>query len=189
MTEKYLLFNLEDEKAKKLGEAISNPTARKIVNFLAEREASETEISKNLGLALNTVEYNLKKLLEAGIIEKSKNFFWSSKGKKIDVYKVANKLLVIAPKKSNIYSKLKAIIPVVLISAVFSFFIAWYFRARQFVSVAKQEVLEKTATTGSEKAGETSGVIATTGLPIWQWFLILIWIGIIIFIIWKLKKE
>ena len=71
MTEKYLLFNLDDDRAKKLGEVISNSTARKIVNFLAEKESSETEISKSLGLALNTIEYNLKKLLEAGMIEKS----------------------------------------------------------------------------------------------------------------------
>lgn len=187
MTEKYLLFNLDDEKAKKLGEIISNPTARKIVNFLAEKEASESGISKELNLALNTVEYNLNKLLEAGIIEKSKNFFWSEKGRKIENYKVANKLIVISPKKTSVYSKLKGIVPVVLISAVFSIFILWYNRAKEFSDVIKEQVLEKAATTAvGEKVSE---IIIKTGLPTYVWFLIAIWLIVLGFIIYKLKKD
>jgi len=187
MNEKYLLFDLEDEKAKNLGEVISNPTARKIVNFLAEKEASESEISKQLNLALNTVEYNLNKLIEAGIIEKSKNFFWSSKGKKIENYKVANKLIVISPKKTSVYSKLKGIVPVVLISAIFTIFILWYNRAKEFADIVKEQVLEKVAATAAgEKAPE---IIIKTGLPTYVWFLIAIWLVVLGFIIWKLRRD
>ncbi len=64
MTEKYLLFALDDEKSKKLGEVISNTTCKKIANFLAEKESSENDISKELKIPINTVEYNLKKLIQ-----------------------------------------------------------------------------------------------------------------------------
>lgn len=190
MSDKYVLFGLDDDKAKKLGYAISNDTARKIVNFLAENEASETEISKQLGLAMNTVEYNLKKLLEAGIIEKSKKFFWSSKGKRISVYKVANKLIVIAPKKSGAYSKLKSVVPVVLIAGILTAFIAWYSKARVFMQEGLKKEIEEvapTAVTGAREAVEKVPEIVTSQ-PIWLWFLIGSLVAIIAFLIWNWKK-
>src|SRR3989338_7587132 len=101
MSDKYLMFSLDDEKARNLGEVIANPTCKKIVNLLAEKNSSQSDIARELKLPLNTIDYNIKKLLEAGLIEKSKNFFWSSKGKKIEMYKVANKLIVIQQKKTS----------------------------------------------------------------------------------------
>lgn len=126
MSDKYLLFSLDDDKAKKLGEVISNPTCKKIVNLLAEKSLSETEISKELGIPVNTVEYNLTKLLGSGIIEKTKKHFWSVKGKRIETYQVANKLIVISPKRS-IGSKLAGIVPVILASGIFAIFVKYFF--------------------------------------------------------------
>ena len=80
---KYLLISLGDEKAKKLSEVLGNSTCNKILEFLADKsEVSEKDISTALKMPLNTVEYNLKKLLTAELIEKSQKFFWSTKGKK-----------------------------------------------------------------------------------------------------------
>ncbi len=192
MTEKYLLFNLNDEKSKKLGEVISNSTARKIVNFLAEKESSETDISKELGLKLNTVEYNLKKLLLAGVIEKSKSFFWSKRGKKIDVYKVANKLLIISPKKTNVYSKLKSIFPVVLLSGIFTWFVVWMNKAGQFVDVSKKgmfESAEMLVTTGVENSADKMGFDFILNFTPLDWFLIGLWLAVIFFVIWNFKKK
>src|SRR3989344_8185966 len=94
---KYILVSLEDEKAKKIAEILSNKTAKKILDFLADKnEASETDIAQELGIPLNTAEYNIKKLLEADLIGKAKNFFWSVRGKKIDMYKLARKHIVIS---------------------------------------------------------------------------------------------
>ena len=91
------MISLEDEKSRKLGEAISNPTCKKIISLLAEKELSATEISREIKIPMNTLDYNLKKLISSGIIEKSKHF-WSVKGKKIPTYKVVNKVIVIQPK-------------------------------------------------------------------------------------------
>jgi len=193
MTEKYLLFDLNDEKSKKLGEVISNSTARKIVNFLAEKESSETDISKELGLKLNTIEYNLKKLLLAGVIEKSKDFFWSKRGKKIDVYKVANKLLIISPKKTNVYSKLKSIFPVVLLSGIFTLFIVWMNKARQFVGVSKGAISEKAGmfatTTDVGNSVSRVGLDFVFDFTPLDWFLIGLWLAVILFVIWNFKKK
>ena len=194
--EKYLLFNLNDEKEKNLGEVISSRTARKIAEMLAEKEASESEIAKQLNLPLNTAEYNIKKLLEAGIIEKSKNYLWSVKGKKIENYKVANKIFVIAPKKSSsIYSKLKSIAPVVLISAIFTYFVLWFNKAKTFVAPALKssaETAEKViapAETGevSEVVGVSLNIFASENIV--MWFLTAVWLLVVIFVIWSLKKS
>lgn len=90
MNEKYILLDLEDEKTKQIADVISNSSCKKILNLLAEKEASETDIAKELGIPINTAEYNIKKLEKAGMIEKSKHF-WSVKGKKIHTYKLAKK--------------------------------------------------------------------------------------------------
>ena len=112
---KFIMINIDDERSKKVAEVISNPTCKKILNYIAEnKEKSEEDISKELAMPINTVEYNLKKLLESGLIEKSKNFFWSKKGKKINLYKPSNRHIVISPKKKPNIDLLKTIVPVII---------------------------------------------------------------------------
>jgi DNA-binding transcriptional ArsR family regulator len=191
MVEKYLLFSLEDEKAKKLGEVIANPTSRKIANLLAEKEASETDISKELNIPLNTVEYNLNRLVEAGIVEKSKNFFWSAKGKKIDMFKVANKLIVISPKKTNVYSKLKSVVPVVFFSALFTAFILWYSNLQAntlFASAPSVQTAAEKAVSAAAGAAQTAQA-TPPAFPFLQWALIAIWLIVVVYVIWTMKKK
>jgi DNA-binding transcriptional ArsR family regulator len=95
------MISMEDEKSRHLADVLGNKTAKKILDLLAEKEMSENDISKELGIPINTAEYNLKKLINAGLIETSKAFFWSVKGKKIPVYKISNKYIVIMPKKKT----------------------------------------------------------------------------------------
>jgi len=187
MAEKYLLFSLEDEKSKRLGEVISNPTCKKIANLLAEKELSEGDISKELGLPLNTIDYNIKKLLEAEIVEKAKAHFWSVKGKKIPIYKIANKLIVISPKKSNIHSKLKGIVPVALVSGVISCLIAWYYKTQALVSYAAQKTLE-TYETSAPAASTASEFIQTAMHNEWVFFILGSLVAIISFLVWNWKK-
>lgn len=111
MEKKYILVSLEDDKAKKLADVLGNKTSNKIINLLAEKEMSEKDLADELNIPINTVEYNLKKLLAADLIEKSKNFFWSPKGRKIDLYQVSNKSIVISPKKST---NLKKFVPIAI---------------------------------------------------------------------------
>jgi len=180
-SEKYILFSLDDDKSKKLGEAISNSTCKKILGLLSEKELSEEDISKELKIPLTTTEYNLKKLLHSGLIEKSENFFWSKRGKKILTYKVANKLIVISPKKSNVYSKLKSIVPVVLISGIFTFLISIYSRTQNF----SQDILLKTE--NSLAGAQQISTFSSSGN--WIWFLAGWFSFMIIFLIWNWRRN
>jgi len=100
MTEKYIELNLNDEKSAKVAEVLGNKTCKKILGLLAEEELSEGDIAKKLKLAANTTNYNIKKLVDAGFIEKTSSFFWSVKGKKIPTYRLANKKIIISTKTS-----------------------------------------------------------------------------------------
>jgi len=117
MDDKFILMGLDDERSKKVAGILGNKTCKKIIDHLTEaKEASEKDISEALGIPINTTEYNLKKLLETGLVEKTKNFFWSKKGKKIPMYKLAKKHIVISPKSRPNLTALKTILP--LIAAV-----------------------------------------------------------------------
>jgi len=143
---KYILFSLNDEKAKVLGDVISNPTSKKIVEFIAgsDKKVSEGDIVKELGLPANTVNYQMKRLIEAGLIEKTKAFFLSSRGKKIQTYRVAYKLIVISPRNNkSVVSKLKGLLPAVLVSGVFSFLIGVYFKMQTVSNLASSGASEK----------------------------------------------
>ncbi len=116
--DKFILMNMDDERAKKVAEVIGNATCKKMIDYLAEtKEASEKDISDALNIPINTIEYNLKKLINAGLVEKTKNFFWSVKGKRIEMFKLAKKHIVISPKsKRPDMNLLKTLVPVVLIA-------------------------------------------------------------------------
>ena len=166
--EKYIVFNLEDEKSRKLGEAISNPNCKKVINLLAEQELTASEISKKLSIPLNALDYNLKKLIDSGIIEKGKHF-WSVKGKKIPSYRVVNKVIVIQPKKtsnSNVYSKLKGLVPVVLAMVILTLVIG--FQANQQALYSSDVSFEKslqapaTAPTGNDSLETTPSASSLT---------------------------
>lgn len=115
MNEKYILLSLEDPKTKEIAEIISNSTCRAILDFLSDGNFTEKELALNLKLPINTVEYNIKKLIKSGLV-KSISHFWSVKGRKMPVYTISNKKILITPKKS----KLKLFLPVILISFIFA---------------------------------------------------------------------
>ncbi|MBD3252694.1 helix-turn-helix domain-containing protein [Candidatus Pacearchaeota archaeon] len=114
---KFILMGIDD--ADDVADVLRSKTAKKILDFLAEvKEASENDIARGLDIPINTVEYNLKKLIKSGFVKKAKNFFWSVKGKKIEMYKLANKHIVISPNKKPNINYLKSIISVMVILAI-----------------------------------------------------------------------
>jgi len=118
--ESFILVSLEEGKTKKLARTISNETCRKILNYLATKDyATETQIAKDLGIPISTAHYNMKALQDNGLVE-VEEFHYSKKGREIDHYTLANKLIVIAPKEPSekIMNKLKKILPVALIVVV-----------------------------------------------------------------------
>ena len=179
MNKKYLLFSLEDSRLKSIAEILGNKTAGKIINFLSEKEEeSEKDLSEKLGIPLNTVEYNIRKMVQAGIIEESKNFFWSPKGRKIKMYRFSNKSIVISPKSAKLSQQVKQIIPVALMSGIAAVAVKFYFSAQQAV-VATQEEAFALAADASAKVAESASIINTENY--WLWFLAGAVFAIIIF--------
>lgn len=99
MSDKYINFDIEDPRASSIAEAMANKTCKKILSMLAEKEMSASEIASSLNIPLNTAGYNIDKLMKAGLIEEVKGFFWSVKGKRIPVYRISNKKILISPKR------------------------------------------------------------------------------------------
>ncbi len=110
----FLLVDLNEPKTKKLAETITSETSRKILNHLAEKEDAEANIAKLLSMPISTVHYHLQKLQEAHLIT-AKEFHYSSKGREVLHYKLANKYIIIAPRNvSGLREKLKGILPAAL---------------------------------------------------------------------------
>lgn len=121
--EKFILVSLKDDESKKLAQIITNDTSRKILDYLAEKEATESELAEKLGVPISTIHYNLQALLKGRLIE-ADEYHYSEKGKEVLHYKLANKYIIIAPKTTyGIKEKLKSILPVGLIALAGSFLV------------------------------------------------------------------
>lgn len=178
---KYLLLDLNDARSKSLAEVLSSKKCKKIIEYLSEtKEASEKDLSDALKMPLNTLEYNLKKLIKAEMVEKNKNFFWSKKGKKIPMYSLSEKSIIIRPKSKKISSKLKTILPVALLSLAGAFLIKTTYplikkakesvksssieRASDLVSISQESSVASTVSQTSEQIISTGNLLGASFL-------------------------
>ncbi len=186
MVENYISIDLNDPRLKSISEILSNPSCKKILNLLAEKELTETDIALELKTPLNTIDYNIKKLVQSGLIEKSSHF-WSVRGKKMPVYRVSNKKIVISPKKSLSFSAM-------ILSALGTGALAWFLKVRSVAKVAEEEVLlfsqDALSAPGVAKmASDVTTDSINTGFAPWQWFLLGAWVGIILLFTFTLLSE
>jgi DNA-binding transcriptional ArsR family regulator len=135
--ENFLLVSLEESQSKQLAEVLNNNTSRKIINYLSlHDESTESEIAKKLSIPLSTVHYNLQKLKQAHLVE-VEHFTYSKKGREVDHYKLANKYVIIIPKKvKGIKSALRNILPVGLIILGIGAFLQFTLRMSSFTNVS-----------------------------------------------------
>lgn len=204
MTKSSIVIDLDDPRSDRIADAISNKTSKKILSVLAEKEMSGSEVASKLGLPINTVTYNLKNLVESGLIEKTNRIFWSSKGKKMEIYKISNKRIVISPK-----SMIKGIIPALVVSLIFAVVIAFSFSASE-VSQARNEGISTQKTFADEDsaaglmaqaesaptadyAEENSPTEIYSGLSnpknAWAWYLFGALIALGISVAWNTRKN
>lgn len=183
------MVSLEDEKSKDLANVISNDTSRRILSFLSEHEASESDIAKSLNLPPSTVNYNVQHLLKNNLIE-IKDFYWSDKGNKVNVYTIAKKLIVIAPKGTKVSSAIKSLIPVALVSLAAAALIQ--FASKNFYGAQSSADLLKATVPPLTRQAAESAVDQTVGGALVQpgfwsnyaaWFLIGAFFAIIIYLI------
>src|SRR3989338_10434255 len=155
--ESFMLVSLRENKAKKLAQVISNETSRKILGFLAQKEYAESELAKAMQVPISTVHYNLQHLIENKLVV-AEEFHYSQKGKEVMHYRLANKLIIIAPENtdSGLMEKLRALLPVGILTAAAAFALNYYSKL-QFSSFSAGEDLGRTA---SPMAAQMAKVVA-----------------------------
>ncbi len=195
--ETFMLVSLEEEKARKLAQVISNNTSRKILDYLAKKKATETELSKELGIPISTVHYNLKHLVENKLVE-SEEYHYSEKGREVLHYSLANKYVIIAPKRvdGSLKEKLKSIIPAVIGVGVIAaalqlgrLFLFGSAKAASPVMQAAQEdgIMAMAGESAAREASSSAAVTAAGAVPdlIGLWFAI----GAVTFLIIYLAAD
>lgn len=125
---KLLMINLDEDDSKDIAKAITSTTCRKILDLLADKEATATDISNSLKLPLSTIHYNISLLVKAGLVV-SEEFHYSKKMKEVMHYKLANQYIIIAPKNTNTFDlkeKLKGLLPSFGVGIGASLFVSFY---------------------------------------------------------------
>ena len=200
-------IDLDDPRTEKIGEVIGNKTSKRILGALAEKEMSESELSTELGMAMNTIGYNVKKLEDAGLIEKVSGFLWSVKGKRIHKYRIANRKIVISPKSFT-----RGIVPTVLISGAIALGIKVFYSGAQKAQTAVSYGADSAVSEGAGVAGSVAPAVAEGGriageiVPevaggsgiypalasapdVWAWYLLGAMTALLIFLLWNWRKK
>jgi len=196
--EKFVLVSLREDKAKQLAQVIANESCRKILDYLAEKEATETELAEKLMIPISTVHYNLKHLIEGGLVT-AEEFHYSEKGKEVNHYKLANKYIIIAPKTTfGIKEKLKSILPVALLALAGAGFIQLYtkfkfagfetMKATPATAPLMEQAADEVTKAAMEKAPEITG--AMQAAPNYAlWFLMGAFFAIVLYLIISKIRE
>ena len=196
MEDKFVLVSLSDKKSKKIAEVISNETARKILDYLGDKnKVSPIELSKRLNVPISTITYNLKLLSEHGLIIKEEEV-WSDKGRKVSLYSIAKKMILIVPKGFDWKDSLKKILPVFLLGTLATFG-TWIYE--KFYLVSRAVVTEDSAILADEVVTKefllestNDAISLTQNTNYWPYVLgVTLFITLIILIIelWRNRKK
>jgi DNA-binding transcriptional ArsR family regulator len=202
--ETFIMVSLKESKAKKLAQVISSETCRKILDHLAKKKATETELAKELDIPISTVHYNLRHLLASKLVE-ADEFHYSEKGKEVNHYSLANKYVIITPKEpsESFREKLKSLIPAISVIGLATLIL--YFFSGRTTSFGKttgvirapmaEEAAMEAADFAVQAAPEAANAVsqATAQMPVEIYFLLgaislLITYVLIAYIREKIKK-
>lgn len=171
MTETKVMLNINDPKLNEIAEVLGNKTAKKILGFLSKEESSVSKTAEALGLKLNVVDYNIKKLKKVGLIEEKKHF-WSDRGKRMPAYGVVNKEIVISPRSSFFRSN---ILPAGVVSLLGAGLIYLSGRGKQLMETRVYDqaplLAKESAASVGENLADAGMLMLSSGEPLWAWFL------------------
>lgn len=95
--EKFVVVPLGRD-SKRIGQVIGSESCRKILDSLTSQPASTSQLAERLGLALTTVQYDVERLLEAGLI-RVERVARTEKMREMKIYGPVRKLIVVVPEK------------------------------------------------------------------------------------------
>lgn len=198
----YIIVHLNRDESRKLSQALSNETSRKIMDYLAENDSTESDISKNLRLPQSTVHYSLKQL-EAAKLVLAEEFHYSKKGKVVNHYSLSQKLVIIAPPQSRLESfksRMAAIAPAILVSVVGTGLLYYFTRPKDLLTPTVQGIAADTAEAAPRLMANAAPMMAEQSVSsqtqsifsqAWPWFLIggLVAILVYVFCAWLIERR
>jgi DNA-binding transcriptional ArsR family regulator len=198
MSEKHILVSLGDDKVREIGEVLGNKSCVLILDLLALEDLTVSDIAKKLKMPINTIDYNVKKLVRVGLIEGSSHW-WSVKGKKMPVYRVSNRKIVISPKRSvsKVFAwvigltGLMALTIREFIGDVVNFGRSGDVVARDIMlsESPKMEALVMNAGASDAVIRGVNNVSFWNGFASWEWFLLGAWVAVFLFFIFAFVSE
>ena len=181
-----IYVSLDDLKIKEIAEVITNKTCIKILDYLADKEKTVSEISTELKLPINTVDYNIK---TSEIWFYRKKSFGGVLKVKMPSYVVSNKQIIINANRRN--NKLKYLLSFIITGA-FSIFIKIFAEKPKFVKtvrdvgqniITREGSMEQVAKLASENVVQASSVTYYPFFGFSFWFLVGAWSVILLFLI------
>jgi len=196
---------------KNVAEVLGNASCVRILELLGEENLTISDISEKLRMKINTTDYNVKKLVKAGLIE-GRDHWWSVKGKKMIIYRVSNKRIIISPRKNNAKKFLWGL----GLIGIFGIWLRNLF-GRHEIFASGDKLIQETAFKAAPEmkglavdVGTNDATVRTasdtftnsklnligansngfwTGLAGWEWFLIGAWTAIVLFFVFSLVSE
>lgn len=126
------------EESKAITQTISNDTAMRILELLADNPMSTSAIAKKLNIPLTTAQYNIEKLIEAGLVKVDKTKY-SEKGREVKLYTPAKRFIILVPEKTvrqAVVDVLKKYLILLPVAAVISAIVDYLIPLRQDVPQA-----------------------------------------------------
>jgi len=105
MADNVVVLEPGDIRAQKIAKAMGSPTAGDILQLLAEKPRSLSDITERLALPMNTAKYHIDNLIDAGVIAVTDTKY-SVKGRTVKIYSLTDQLLIVAPRRADIRSVL-----------------------------------------------------------------------------------
>lgn len=97
--EKFLVVPL-GKKSKAITQTVSNDTAMEIMELVADGPMSTSSVAEKLSIPLTTAQYNIEKLMEAGLVRIARTKY-SEKGREVKLYEAMNRAIIILPGKTG----------------------------------------------------------------------------------------
>ncbi|NPE26681.1 winged helix-turn-helix transcriptional regulator [Methanococcoides sp. SA1] len=182
-------LSLGDEGLKGISEILGSVSAVKILEELAVSDLSVSEIARRLDMKINTVDYNVRKLLRVGLIEKASHW-WSVKGRRMVVYRASNRRIVISPKRRMAKKFLWVLGLTGVVGIWLRSLTSDVVRGDMvFDAAPKMEMLAANAGMTERAVGAVQDVGFWAGLAGWEWFLFGAWSAIVLFFVYSLIIE
>ena len=123
MPEGIIILEPGDEQSQKIARAMASPMAGDIIRVISQGEKTSSDVSRELSIPITTAKYHIENLLDAGLIEIARHRY-SVKGREVKIYRLTDRLVIMAPRQTDIRALLARFGGMVLVLVVAAFLFA-----------------------------------------------------------------